>query len=69
MTAKRILLKDLRPDDKIILPPIDGSTEHAVVVSIEDDFLLVDVYGGDRDDDNAREFRLEELPESFETWN
>lgn len=65
----RILLKDLKPGDKIILPPLDDDLEqHADVISVEDDLVLVDVYGGDRDDDNTRDFRFEQLPESFETW-
>ena len=65
----RILLKNLKPGDKIILPPLqDDIEQHADVLSVEDGFLLVDVYGGDRDDDNTRDFRFDELPESFETW-
>jgi hypothetical protein len=69
MAAKIILLKDLKPEDKIILPAsADEAVQHAIVVGIEDDFVLVDVYGGDRDDDNSRDFRFEDLPESFETW-
>jgi hypothetical protein len=71
MTANRILLKNLKPGDKIVLPPLgdDDMDQHADVLSVEDDLVLVDVYGGDRDDDNTREFRPDELPESFETWD
>ena len=66
---KRISLRDLKPGDKIILPQLGNEMEqHADVLSIEEDFVLVDVYAGDRDDDNTREFRFDELPESFESW-
>lgn len=66
---KTILLKDLKPDYRIIVPPQGGEPErYAEVLSVEGDYILVELYGNDRDDDNLMMLSVRELPEYLETW-
>jgi hypothetical protein len=62
--VKLIFQRALKPDDRIVLP----GEVCVQVLNVDEHSILVEVFGGDRDDDNLQELELNELPDSFQTW-